>query len=297
MIHYHCFWSDFYYDPERLFQRFFEDLFGGIRLAEGKELRVCSVFNVSDARQLPSKTANEIRIAYSGEVFNLDPSFFDINLIMKADDSANRVVCLPLFIVESQVRNYWPRYMTSRPLAPKSNFCAFVVSNATSSVRIKFFQMLSQYKRVDSYGCALNNTGVRPPDRADHENYLAFLGKHKFCICFENNSNPWYLTEKLHNAWLGGTIPVYWGCTSAPKWLNPRAFLYLEDDSHDSMVKLVEKIKLLDTNDEAYMSIYREPLILSDKLPEVFNVENIRNKIRILIGDVAEGVVSHDGRV
>lgn len=281
MLHYHYFWPTFYNDPKRIFQQAFERVFADIPIPREKEVHIYTVFN--GGCELPAKAPNEIRISYSGEVFNLDPQLFDINLIMKTDDVKLRTVCFPLFIVESYVRNYWPLYMSPRPFTPKTNFCAFVVSNGKALTRLRFFQLLSKYKRVDSYGSVFHNTDIVPPAREDSENYLSFLGKHKFMICFENNSNDWYMTEKLHNAWLAGTIPIYWGCTSAPKWLNPRAFLYLQNDSMESMVNLVQQIIYLDTNDNAYMSMYNEPLVLNDYIPDDLNIEKIREKVRQLL--------------
>ena len=81
----------------------------------------------------------------------------------------------------------------------------------------------------------MNNTGIIAP--RDEEEYMRFLQQFKFMICFENTASPNYLSEKILNAWIGGTIPIYWGAANSIKWLNPKAFLYLEDDSDEVTVE------------------------------------------------------------
>ena len=40
---------------------------------------------------------------------------------------------------------------------------------------------------------------------------LKIISNHKFNIAFENSSYPGYVTEKITDAFIANTIPIYWG--------------------------------------------------------------------------------------
>jgi hypothetical protein len=116
------------------------------------------------------------------------------------------------------------------------------------------------------------------------DKYLEHLQRYRFTICFENCQQPANLTEKLLNAWLAGTIPIYWGCPGVLEWLNPNAFLYLPDASVASMDALIAQIKELDASPEAYGRMFRQPLIDPMKgIPYTWQVEFLREKIETLL--------------
>jgi len=47
----------------------------------------------------------------------------------------------------------------------------------------------------------------------------------KFVIAFENNAVKGYITEKLSNAYLAGTIPIYWGAPDVNEYFNPDSMI------------------------------------------------------------------------
>lgn len=237
------------------------------------------------------KKKGDIHILFSGETWDKgDMDKYDIKLIMEETDIRRGVICHPLFIMDSYVYNYWPRYMSVRELKEKKKFCIFVVSNSDNydtKVRNRFFEKLSMYKRVDSGGGALNNMGMMVPRndemRGDYS-YYNFLSEYKFMICFENASKPNYLTEKLANAYLGNTVPIYWGASKVRKWLNKDAILQLEETAtEEEMDRLVNRIKEIDNDDILYNEIYNQPLMY--EIPEEMRIENIRENIRVCLNN------------
>jgi hypothetical protein len=184
-------------------------------------------------------------------------------------------IIFPLFAIDSY--RDWDKYKTPRTITMKDRFCAFVVSNCEANARTSFFEKLSKYKKVHSYGKCMNNTDDKIPKGAGQD-YLDFMGRHKFVICFENSKSKYYLTEKLKNAWLSGSVPIYYGSEMVLEWLNPNAFLYLKDDSDESMKELIEKIIELDTNDSKYYKLINEPLLKGD-VPEELRTETLKKYI------------------
>lgn len=251
------------------------------------EWRLISVFQsprgpAGDGGVGRDPTGAVCRVSYSGEGHHNTPlADYDLNLIMRATDPATRTVCLPLFAIASHVHDYWSRYRVPRALtAPKPYFCAFVVSNGACSIRNRFVDRLSQrYQPVHSCGAALNNYGLVAP--REPAAYFAFLSQFRFTVCFENRAIPEYLTEKLHNAWLGQTIPIYWGAARAQEWLNPRAFLQLPETATDAeMDAVIDRVAALDRDPAAYAAMFAEPLLRPDApLPRAFDIAALRADI------------------
>jgi hypothetical protein len=270
MIYYHSFWAEFYQENPQRLNSFFESI-----LPKDKTIRIHSCF---DCNPYTGESGTDLHIYFSGEPYHREPlSAYAINLIMRPTDLSARTICMPLFIIESHLSNYWP--LSTAPRADPSNkphFCAFVIGNPNVPLRNNFFAKLSKYKFVHSCGGAMNNCGIVAP----RENYFEFLSQFKFMICFENSPNRENLTEKLHNAYLGGTIPIHWGGDRACEWLNPSAFLQLNTSATDEEVDaLIARIIELDTNDTAYNEMYNQPLLRENKIPEEFKIEYLRSKI------------------
>ena len=62
------------------------------------------------------------------------------------------------------------------------------------------------------------------------------LWKSMFSICIENSSNSGYHTEKVIDAFLSKTIPIYWGCTNLKELgYDPKGYIYCENE--DEIIK------------------------------------------------------------
>lgn len=147
-----------------------------------------------------------------------------------------------------------------------NKFCSFVVKNGACEKRNYFFQRLNEYKKVDSAGPLFNNVGYYL-ERGENSGKakMEFLNSYKFNLCFENSSYPGYATEKLYEAYMYGTVPIYWGSTTIDCDFNTKAFLnwheYQDDDAFfDAIVKV-------DQSPELYEEMYMEPLFHSWKEP------------------------------
>ncbi len=136
-------------------------------------------------------------------------------------------------------------------------FCARVVSNDTDAApeRLAFFLQLSKYKMVDSGGGSRNNVGGRVKDKR------AFLASHKFSLQFENMYNSW-ISEKLDSGFAAGTVPIYWGNPDVSEIYNEKAFINCH--KYGSFQEVIEEVKRLDHDDEAYMEMLRQPALKVD---------------------------------
>lgn len=141
----------------------------------------------------------------------------------------------------------------------KTKFCCFITSNGGCKVRNNFFKRLCKYKKVDSCGKLFNNVNFRlPRDNYDSTEFVNFISKYKFIICFENSSYKYYTTEKLYNAFLGKVVPIYWGDPDVFDIYNRDAMIYLKPD-RSNLNEVLNTIKKLDETPELYMEMLHAP--------------------------------------
>jgi hypothetical protein len=58
------------------------------------------------------------------------------------------------------------------------------------------------------------------------------LWESMFSICVENSSNRGYHTEKIIDAFLSKTVPIYWGCSNLEELgYDPNGFIYCKDEN------------------------------------------------------------------
>lgn len=126
-----------------------------------------------------------------------------------------------------------------RLVESRDKFCSMVVSNANTPKRNLFFEKLSEYKKVDSGGKYKNNVGGRVINKRE------FISQYKFNISFENSSYPGYTTEKILEAMVCNTIPIYWGNPLIHYEFNTKSFFnYSDYDSEeDLMADIIEHDK------------------------------------------------------
>ena len=114
----------------------------------------------------------------------------------------------------------------------KSRFCNFIYSNdhveqEGARLRMEFCRLLSRYKSVDCPGRVLHNMEapelVGRLDDARSSSKVAFIRRYKFTIAWENTYGEGYVTEKLAEPLMAGSVPIYWG--SVPEFVNPKAIV------------------------------------------------------------------------
>ena len=183
---------------------------------------------------------------------------------------------MPLWILEvnwfnadpGQIRNPKPipYNICTKPqvnfLSKKAEFASYIVSNPKNEHRNSALGEVSKYKRVDSAGAHLNNMGMKLEgglgggggEMVKHE----FLQKYKFNICFENASEPGYITEKYFHAKAAGCIPIYWGDPNLARDFNPAGGINAHGKSWDA---IREEITAVDTDPMKYLQMFSIPAI------------------------------------
>lgn len=173
----------------------------------------------------------------------------------------NRHFRFPMYYYNEQLRI---KHLNS---PENRKFCNFVYRNYTlgtgALLRQKFCQKLSSYKHIDCPSSVLNNMDKILPPRRNwwfDEGKIRFLSDYKFTIAFENTIGNGYTTEKLTDAFMASSIPIYWGNPLVCKEFNPKAFINCND--FDSLDSVIEYIKLLDNDKQLYIEMLNQPPLL-----------------------------------
>jgi alpha(1,3/1,4) fucosyltransferase len=155
-------------------------------------------------------------------------------------------------------------------LARRDKFCSFLTSShhpRKNRNRASIFANLSTYKRVDSGGRFMNNIGGPLPGW--FEGKIDWMRGYKFHLAYENASVPGYTTEKLVQAMIARTLPIYWGNPEVHRDFNPKSFIYANE--FPSEEALIEKIKEVDQDDAKYLEYISQPYFINNQPNEWFD--------------------------
>ena len=224
---------------------------------------------------------NKINIFITFEPLHINNDLFNIN-ISHTENQVNKsinIICPPqmlLSIYNSEI----PRsnFLKNRPYKMNipNKFCCFI-TRVYKPERVNFFNKLSEYKKVDSYGECLNNTGIY----ASHDRYEfeKLVSQYKFIITFENCQKNMYITEKILHGYYSLSIPIYWGSDNIHYFFNKNSFININNNEID-IQNAIEKIIEIDKNDDLYLNMINQPVFNID-IDDYFN--SIKNKINNVI--------------
>ncbi len=250
-------------------------------------------FNESQFDHLKYKC---IKIFYTGENIHPDFNLCDYAFAFDYINFGDRYHRLPIYLVSTFYRKDELKMdqgiglksgplFTENDLKKKEGFCSFVYSNYLADTeRKEFFEKLSAYKKVSSGGAYLNNIGGRV------DNKLAFEMEHKFSIAFENSSNDGYTTEKLPNAIVAQTIPIYWGNPLVAREFNPKRFINCND--FKDFDEVVNRVKEIDNNDSLYLEMINNPI-----LAEGYDLDIAKNEFENFLRKIVDQPLENAKRI
>ncbi|TMW66742.1 hypothetical protein Poli38472_014054 [Pythium oligandrum] len=178
-------------------------------------------------------------------------------------------------------------------------FCAYIYARCDRPHREYMYDLLNEIEPVDALGACQgasrpSNTtrlaGRRDPFYNDEavEIYKAY----KFVIAFENANVPGYVTEKLVNAFLAGSIPIFYGHSVTVQHIfNRRSFI--DCGEFTRLRDCAEYVHQVYRSPGLYEQLRREPPISNvTAFHELFSwhpdVESSfqANRLRVLLNEV-----------
>jgi alpha(1,3/1,4) fucosyltransferase len=213
------------------------------------------------------------KIFYTGEN-NRPRRDVELNLTFDLTKKFNNFR-LPLWII------YFYRYNLKTNFTLKNNdasgFCSFVYSRGTS-FRKQIYSEFKKYKLLGSGGGLLNNVGGKVKNKID------FQRKYKFCLAIEHTNYPGYTTEKIFEAFLSNSIPIYFGSDIVVEDFNKETFINAND--FKSIKEVLEYVKKVDNDNNLYNSYMNKP-ILTKKWIDNFDSKKYYKK---LLDKILEGI-------
>ena len=266
-ITFQCFWPGFNpFDNEIL------NLFRVITTRLGFDLTVCndnadilifSCFGNLD----PSLICSSTSIFYTGE--NIHPNYehADYSLSFDYQSYCGRNLYCPLWLLRqypfgvtnTDYEPYEPSLLLKVRCKEKQidNRVAVVANNYTP-MRLTAIQHLRNAGfTVDLYGSHTNPVSDK----------IQTLNMYTMSLCFENSYRPGYVTEKLFDAFVSGTYPLYWGGVDFQHFSTTSFFNFDPIENLSSQINRLkdELPKLIETQTPLFRSgheyYYRNKLI------------------------------------
>lgn len=215
-----------------------------------------------------------VTIFIAGESVMPDLNLFDYGFTFDDLGGSDRLCTYPL-------RKFYDNYMgrqknemedslnlVKSELDSKTGFCNFIYSNSRGhSNRDKIFHLLETYKRVDSLGAYLNNTGFSDSHITCIEDRVrmsvAIKSRYKFTVAFENATQRGYTSEKIFTSLEAHSIPIYWGNPDIGKIVNEDAIINCH--RYSSFEEVLERVKEIDENDDLWCEMVKQPWLTKEQ--------------------------------
>ena len=231
------------------------------------------IFNVFGKQHLNPKYKNAIKIGVLTENIIPDLNFVDYALGHAHISYLDRYFKYSIFM--------WSSYSMIKEIreevlkAPiRTKFCAAVISNGFwAHFRSRFLNELNKYKKIDMGGRYRNNIGGRVKDKNK------FFSSYKFSLAMENSNGDGYISEKIIESFISGTIPIYYGDYLIDEYINPRSFILIKGEK--DIREKIEYIKSIDNDDEKYRSILRENVIVDKNF-----TKKIDNELKLFLFNI-----------
>jgi hypothetical protein len=281
-IYFNNFWENNENIYNNLFY-FWKHFFSFIDIEISKNIHECdivlnSVFFKKDIEIYKNKK----NIFITFEPIKYNNILFDVNLSfhLKDEEYKNVITCPPQLLL-TIFKHEVPKslFLKNRPFRTEvpPKFCCFITRQEKYE-RMDFFNQLSKYKKVDSLGPCLNNTGILAP--SNEYEFYKLVSQYKFIITFENSQKDFYITEKILHGFFSLTIPIYWGSKFIHNFFNKDSFIYIDDYNKENIHKSIEQIKLLDNNNELYLKYVNQPIFKHNFDIDTY-FENIKSDLKL----------------
>lgn len=213
------------------------------------------------------------RVAFTGENVIPDLNLYDYVIGYSHWRCEDRIIRYPEYAAcNNEISKLIEQPFEVDEYLYERDFCSFVVSNSffANDYREQLFNELSKYRFVASGGRLNNNIGM-PNGVTDK---MKFISNYKFNIACENSSCAGYCTEKIIQAFLAKTIPIYWGDPMIAQYFNSRAFI--DCRKFVSFTDLVEYVEEIDNNPQKYMDMISQDRLASS----IYSIEELDKQLK-----------------
>lgn len=107
----------------------------------------------------------------------------------------------------------------------KARLCSLIASQKRDLPGHRLRHRIADRVRSESLAVDLMGRAYAPFERKEEG-----LAPYRFSVVIENSREPCYISEKLIDAALCRTIPIYWGAPDVAQWFNPAGIIACETE-------------------------------------------------------------------
>jgi len=150
-----------------------------------------------------------------------------------------------------------------------SVFCSAMAITENHRARIRFVETLSEHfgDRLDWFG-----NGVNPLEQK-----WDGLADYKYSIVLENQSSSHVLTEKIQDAFLALTVPIYWGAPEAEKIFGQESLIPIDIKNPADAILVIEELLDADDYEERLSSLRQAKRVVTDDINWMVRMLDILN--------------------
>jgi hypothetical protein len=165
-------------------------------------------------------------------------------------------------------------------------FATMICTHDNGSTRTKIYNELKTINHIDCPSKLFNNNSNIELNSIGN---IEYIKKFKYNICPENYNTiniKGYITEKLLNCCLAGSIPIYYGNgydEIDEKIFNKNRILFYDPFDNDSILKIKNTIIFYENNPTEFDKFYRQDIFYNDAYKIINDLhDNLINKINEL---------------
>jgi alpha(1,3/1,4) fucosyltransferase len=255
-ISYINYWNDPHND--NYFTKFIEENIGPVKKVKPEEhpdiLIASCMGNINNVKNAKAKC----KIFYYGENLNRYPPYnndkllyetFDLIVGFKHTDLSKKQIRFPLWLMYYHYYKYDERdniltYLQNKYIEnikkQKEIFGTIIARHDRGGQRELIYNELSNYGIIKAPGTYRKNTQAIGNT---HQDKVEYISRGTYNICPENSEYEGYFTEKIFQAFEGGTIPLYWAVgLPEPEIINKNKYCFCDINIKGSLEKSIENV-------------------------------------------------------
>ena len=133
----------------------------------------------------------------------------------------------------------------------EKKFCLFTSRNGLNinkSMAIKALTKLGRIDFLDQYEASHN---IKTLTCYHDTVLLEIYNQYKFVICFENSKTAGYVTEKIFNVMMAGSVPIYDGAPNIDEYVQPGSYIKYDE-------QCVKKVEIIMNAVQVYEAILQK---------------------------------------
>jgi len=168
------------------------------------------------------------------------------NVMFLNDVSQSKIINNKLIIPTINARiSYYQTLNKIKNKVPfaKKKFALMIsqhLENSNKTIIYKSLQSIGHVESIIREGRHIKNKSCY-----NSTEILELFNQYKFIVVCENSHTSGYITEKIFNCFLAGSIPIYDGAPNVNNWINPKSMISFDEN-------LLENVKKIKENEELF---------------------------------------------